>query len=46
MTRIGLLILGVMAVDKALVAAPANLRDQATVIKWKPDFTCDTLQAR
>jgi len=31
-------------VDKALLAAPAALRDQATVIKWKPDFTYDTLR--
>src|SRR5882672_4542259 len=31
-------------VDKALLAAPANLRAQATVIKWKPDFTYDTLR--
>ncbi len=31
-------------VDKALTAAPAALRDQATVIKWKPDFTYDTLR--
>jgi hypothetical protein len=31
-------------VDKALMAAPANLKDQATVIKWKPDFTYDTLR--
>jgi hypothetical protein len=31
-------------VDKALLAAPPNLRDQATVIKWKPDFTYDTLR--
>ncbi len=31
-------------VDKALVAAPAPLRDQATVIKWKSDFTYDTLR--
>lgn len=31
-------------VDKALLAAPANLRDQATVIKWKADFTYDTLR--
>jgi hypothetical protein len=32
-------------VDKALLAAPAaNLRDQATVIKWKPDFTYTTLR--
>ncbi len=31
-------------VDTALIAAPANQRDQATVIKWKPDFTYDTLR--
>src|SRR5262245_50735709 len=31
-------------VDKALVAAPGSQRDQATVIKWKPDFTYDTLR--
>jgi hypothetical protein len=31
-------------VDVALLAAPANLRDQATVIKWKPDFTYDMLR--
>lgn len=31
-------------VDKALTAAPAALRDQATVIKWKADFTYDTLR--
>ena len=31
-------------VDKALIAAPAPLRDQATVIKWKSDFTYDTLR--
>jgi hypothetical protein len=31
-------------VDMALLAAPANLRDQATVIKWKPDFTYATLR--
>ena len=28
----------------ALSAAPANLREGATVIKWKPDFTYDTLK--
>ena len=28
----------------ALGAAPANLREAATVIKWKPDFTYDTLK--
>lgn len=31
-------------VDTALLAAPANLKDQATVIKWKLDFTYDTLR--
>jgi hypothetical protein len=30
------------AVETALLAAPANLRDGATVIKWKADFTYDT----
>ena len=54
MKRIFLLLLCGMAVsvsafaqadiDKALLAAPANLRDAATVIKWKPDFTYDTLR--
>jgi hypothetical protein len=28
----------------ALEAAPANLREMATVIKWKPDHTYDTLK--
>jgi hypothetical protein len=31
-------------VDLALLAAPASLHDQATVIKWKKDFTYDTLR--
>jgi hypothetical protein len=32
-------------VDKALLAAPAPLKDQATVIKWKPaDWTYTTLR--
>lgn len=31
-------------VDKAVLAAPANLRNQATVIRWKPDLTYDTLR--
>ena len=31
-------------VDKAVLALPENLRNQATVIKWKPDFTYDTLR--
>jgi len=32
------------AIDKALMAAPGNLKAGATVIKWKPDFTYDTLK--
>src|SRR5258708_12214048 len=32
------------AVETPLLAAPANLREAATVIKWKPDFTYDTLK--
>lgn len=28
----------------ALLAAPANQKEAATVIKWKPDFTYDTLK--
>src|SRR5262245_19850654 len=31
-------------VDKAVSPLPAALRDQATVIKWKPDFTYATLR--
>src|SRR4051812_35763349 len=31
-------------VDKALLAAPAQLREGATVIKWKPDFTYETVK--
>src|ERR1700741_2920815 len=32
-------------VDKALLAAPPQLRGQATVIKWKPaDWTYETLR--
>src|ERR1700704_7061200 len=31
-------------VDKAVLPLPENLRNQATVIKWKPDFTYDTLR--
>jgi hypothetical protein len=31
-------------VDIALAAAPANQKNQATVIKWKKDFTYDTLR--
>ena len=32
------------AIEKALLAAPANLREGATVIAWKPDFTYETLK--
>lgn len=32
------------ALDKALLPAPANLKAGATVIKWKSDFTYDTLR--
>jgi hypothetical protein len=32
------------AIDKALIAAPAQLKAGATVIKWKPDYTYDTLK--
>ena len=31
-------------IDTSLLAAPANLRAAATVIKWKPDHTYDTLK--
>ena len=55
MKRVALFLLGVMAlstsalaqspeIDKALLAAPANMKEGATVIKWKPDFTYDTLK--
>ena len=32
------------AIEKALLALPQNMRATATVIKWKPDFTYDTLR--
>jgi hypothetical protein len=32
------------AIDKALRAAPGNLGKDATVIKWKSDYTYDTLK--
>ena len=54
MKRISLLLLaaaafsiGAFAQDdtgKAVLALPANLREAATVIKWKPDFTYDTVK--
>jgi hypothetical protein len=31
-------------IETPLLAAPANLRKEATVIKWKSDFTYDTLK--
>jgi hypothetical protein len=31
-------------IDKPLLAAPPNMKDAATVIKWKPDFTYETLK--
>lgn len=56
MTRSILLALGALAiatsayaqaspeVDKALLAAPRPAKEGATVIKWKPDFTYDTVR--
>ena len=32
------------AVEKALTAAPRNMKEGATVIKWKADYTYDTLK--
>ena len=31
-------------IEKALLAIPAQMRDATTVIKWKTDFTYDTLR--
>ena len=31
-------------IAKALLAAPANQRDDATVVKWNSDFTYETLK--
>lgn len=55
MKRFGLIVLALAAsaspfaqtnpeVEKALLAAPRNLREGAMVIKWKADFTYDTLK--
>jgi hypothetical protein len=55
MTRITLVLFGIMAVSVGVLAQtpdletptlalPANLRANASVIKWKPDFTYDTLK--
>jgi hypothetical protein len=32
------------AIEKALLAAPRQMKDATTVIKWKSDFTYDTLR--
>ena len=32
------------AIEKALLAAPRQMKNAATVIKWKSDFTYDTLR--
>jgi hypothetical protein len=56
MTRIGPILLGVLAVsasvlaqttesfDRALAPAPRQMREGATVIKWKSDHTYETLK--
>jgi hypothetical protein len=50
LTSIGVLVVagGLFAqspdIDTPLLAAPPNQREAATVIKWKPDFTYDTLR--
>ena len=55
MTRLALTVIAIAAfttgaraqspdIDTPLLAAPANQREGATVIKWKPDFTYDTLR--
>jgi hypothetical protein len=56
MKRIVPIVLGVLAistgliaqapaeVETALLAAPPNLREGATVVKWKPDYTYDTVR--
>ena len=56
MNRIGVLLLGLLAtssgiiaqqpaeVERALLAAPRQGREGAAVIKWKADFTYDTLK--
>src|SRR6476659_1176631 len=54
MKRIALLVLGIVAAstsafaqldnDTILLAAPPNLRAEATIVKWKPDHTYDTIK--
>ena len=33
-----------LEIEKALLPAPRNMKEGATVIKWKPDFTYDVLR--
>ena len=35
---------GSSEIETALLAAPAQMREGATVIKWKPDYTYDTIR--
>jgi hypothetical protein len=35
---------GQSEIDKALLAAPANMKEAATVIHWKSDYTYETLK--
>ena len=56
MKRLILVVLAIMAlaasafaqsnpeIDKPLLAAPPNMKEAATVIKWKSDFSYDTLK--
>ncbi len=56
MKRIVIVVLGVLTVgtsafaqapestERALAAAPRNLREGATIIKWKPDFSYETVK--
>jgi hypothetical protein len=56
MKRMALLVFGLVAAstsafaqmaldnDTIVLAAPANLRAEATVVKWKPDHTYDTIK--
>ena len=43
-TAIGLAQTPEEMIEKALLPAPRNMKDGATVIKWKSDFTYDTLR--
>jgi hypothetical protein len=55
MKRLGFVVVALLAgssgvfaqtpdIDTPLLAAPANLREGATVVKWKSDFTYETLR--